>query len=68
MIVLRFIAKIMIHHQAAFSPKSPDGNLPPAKSPFITECASSDFPHRSRCQWISLSPSQSMFVTKPNNL
>ena len=68
MIVLKFIAKIMIHHQAAFSPKSPDGSYPPAKSPFITECASSDFPQRSRCQWINLSPSQSMLVTRPNSL
>lgn len=50
MIVLRFIDNIMIHHRAAFSPKSPDGSYPPAKSSFITECASSDFPHRSRCQ------------------
>ena len=68
MIVLQFIANIMIHHQAAFSPKSPDGSFPPAKSPFITECASSDFPQRSRCQWINFSPSQSMLVTKPNSL
>ena len=64
MIVLRFIANIMIHQQAAFSPKSPDGNFPPAKSPFITECASSDFPQRSRCQWINYSPSQPMLVTR----
>lgn len=27
MIMFKFIAKIMIHHQAAFSPKSPDGSL-----------------------------------------
>ena len=43
MALLRFIANIMIHlsactaqagHQAAFSPKSSEGSLPPAKSSF----------------------------------
>jgi hypothetical protein len=32
---IRF-GRIMIHHQAAFSAKSTDGRLPPAKSSFIT--------------------------------
>ena len=36
MMVFKFIAKIVIHHQAAFSPKSLDDSCPPAKSPFIT--------------------------------
>jgi hypothetical protein len=29
----------MIHHHAAFSPKSPEGNFPPAKSSFIPDIA-----------------------------
>src|SRR5450756_1879425 len=33
MIVFKFIAKIMIHHQAAFSPKSPDGSCPRQNPP-----------------------------------
>jgi len=48
MIVLRFIARIMIHHQASILSKVPRRQLPSGKSPFITECASSDFPQRSR--------------------
>jgi hypothetical protein len=33
MVVWKFIAKIMIHHQVAFSPKYPDSNLPRATAP-----------------------------------
>jgi hypothetical protein len=45
-IAFRLCASIMIHHHAAFSPKSPEGNFPPAKSSFITEWASSLLPQR----------------------
>ncbi len=37
---LRLNSKIIIHHHAEFSPQSPDGNCPPAKSFFIAACAS----------------------------
>jgi hypothetical protein len=51
-IAFRLCAIIIIHHQAAFSPKSPEVNFPPAKSSFITEWASSLLPQRSCCQCI----------------
>ena len=67
-ITFRLSANIMIHHYAAFSPKSSDGSLPPARSSFITAWASSLLPHLSCSQCISFSPSQSMFVTIPKTL
>ena len=44
---LRFMARTIIHHQAAFSPKSEEGSFFQAKSSFMIEWASSDLPHRS---------------------
>src|SRR3972149_1318969 len=65
---LRFNVSIIIHHHAAFSPKSPDGSFPPARSLFITLCASSLLPHRPLYHLINSSPSISLFVTIPNTL
>jgi len=60
----RFIAafrlkeRIMIPHHAAFSPKSPEGQPPPARSPFIAAGADSLFPLLSEIQWITWYPDQ----------
>lgn len=35
-IAFRFKEMIIIHHRAAFTPKSDDGSVPPARSSFIT--------------------------------
>ena len=42
-ITFRFRANIMIHHHAAFSPKSAEGSFPPAKSSFITAWTATSF-------------------------
>src|SRR5690625_3294499 len=55
---LRLWARIMIAHQAALAPNSPDGIRPPARSPFMTEWASSLLPQRSRSHQITASPGQ----------
>jgi hypothetical protein len=55
-VVLRFIAIIMIAHHAAFTPNKAEGIAPPARSSFITACAFSLMPQRSRCQRMSASP------------
>ena len=47
MAVFRLKASTDIHHHAAFSPKFPEGSLPPVRSSLRTECASSLLPHRS---------------------
>ena len=64
----RFKARIMMCHHAAFTPKYPDGSLPPVRSAFMIECASSDFPQRSRYHQMSSYPGMSRLVTSPNTL
>src|SRR5450631_2448659 len=68
-VVLRFMAMIMIVHHAAFTPKRAEGIFPPARSSFITACAFSLIPQRSRCQRMSASPGiVKRLVTTPKSL
>src|SRR5271166_3475764 len=65
---VEIVGENMIAHHAALAPNSPLGSRPPARSSFITACASSLLPQRSRCQRISSSPASVRLVTRPNSL